>query len=75
MDKSWPDDMIEIALGDQNAERTTQARQKGQIYIDYTLKGLRPKFLQRKAQVYLMERPSATWNDFSTHLITTDVSY
>ena len=74
-DKGWPDDMVGIAPGDQNAERTAQARQRRQRYIDYTLKGLRPRYLQRKAQEYLMEHPNATWNDFSTHLINKDVSY
>ena len=75
VDKGWPDDMVGIAPGDQNAERTAQARQRRQRYIDYTLKGLRPRYLQRKAQEYLMEHPNATWNDFSTHLINKDVSY
>ena len=75
VDKGWPDDMVEIVLGDQNAERTAQARQRRQRYIDYTLKGLRPRYLQRKAQEYLMEYPNATWNGFATHLINKDVSY
>ena len=67
--------MVGIAPGDQNAERTAQARQRRQRYIDSTLKGLRPRYLQRKAQEYLMEHPNATWNDFSTHLIKKDASY
>ena len=75
VDKRWPDDMVGIALGDQNAERTAQARQRRQRYIDYTLKRLRLRYLQRKAQEYLMEHPNATWNDFSTQLIIKDVSY
>ena len=75
VDKGWPDDMVGIAPGDNNAERAAQARQRRQRYIDYTLKGLRPRYLQRKAQEYLMEHPNATWNDFSTHLINKDVSY
>ena len=50
VDKGWPDDMVGIAPGDQNAECTAQARQSRQRYIDYTLKGLRPLYLQRKAQ-------------------------
>ena len=75
VDKGWPDDMVGIAPGDQYAERTAQARQRRQRYFDYTLKGLRPRYLQRKAQGYLMEHPNATWNDFSTHLIIKDVSY
>ena len=75
VDKGWPDDMVGIAPGDQNAERTAQVRQRRQRYIDYTLKGLRPRYLQRKAQENLMEHPNAPWNDFSTHLINKDVSY
>ena len=75
VDKGWPDDMVGIAPGDRNAERTAQARQRRQRYIDYTLKGLRPRYLQRKAQDFLMEHPNATWNDFSTHLFNKDVSY
>ena len=75
VDKGWPDDMVGVAPGDQNAERTTEARQRRQKYIDYTIKGLRPHYLQRKVQEYLMEHMIATLNDFSTHLINKDVSY
>ena len=75
VDKGWPDDIVGISPGDQNAERTAQARQRRQRYTDYTLKVLRPGYLQRKAQECLMEHPNATWNDFSTHLINKDVSY
>ena len=75
VDKGWPDDMAGVLAADQPAERTAQARQRRQRYTDYTLKGLRPRYLQRKAQEYLMEHPNATWNDFSTHLINKDVSY
>ena len=75
MDKGWPDDMVGIALNDQNAERIAQARQRRQRYIDYTLKGLRPRYLQRKAQEFLLEHANATWNDFSTHPINKDVCY
>ena len=75
VDKGWPDDMVGIAPDDKNAERTAQARQRRQRFFDYTLKGLRPRYLQRKAQEYLMEHPNATWNDFSTHFFNKDVSY
>ena len=37
VDKDWPDDMVGIAPGNQNAERTAQDRQRTQRYIDYTL--------------------------------------
>ena len=49
----------------QNAERQAQGRQRKQRYTDCSLKGLRPRYRQRKAQEYLMEKPNATWNDFS----------
>ena len=75
VDKGWPDDMVGIAPVDQNAERTAQARQKRQRYIDYTLKRLRPRYLQLKVQEYLMEHPNAIWNDFSTHSINKNVTY
>ena len=75
VDKGWPDDMAGVVAAEQAAELTAQALQRRQRYIDYTLKGLRPRYLQRKAQEYLMEHPNATWNDFSTNLINKDVSY
>ena len=64
VDKDWPENMVGITPGDQNAERTAQTRQGRQRYIDYTLEGLRPRYFQRKAQDLLMEHPNATWNDF-----------
>ena len=73
--KGWFDDMEGIAEADRAAERQAQGRQRRQRYIDYTLRGLRPMYLQRKAQEYLMEHPNATWNDFSTRMIQRDVSY
>ena len=75
VDKGWPDDMNGIARAQQNAERDAQARQRRQRYMDYSLRGLRPRHLQRKAQEYLMEHPNATWNDFSTQIIQKDVSF
>ena len=64
-----------IAPADHGAERAAQGRQRRQRYIDYSLKGLRPRYLLRKAQEYLMENPNATWNDFSTRIIQRDVSF
>ena len=64
-----------IAEGDRAAECQPQGRQRRQRYVDYNLRGLRPRYLQRKAQEYLMENPNATWNDFSTPIIQRDVSY
>ena len=75
VDKGWPDDMEGIVEADRAAERQAQRRQRRQRYIHCTLRGLRPRYLQRKAQEYLMEHPNATWNDFSTRIIQRDVSY
>ena len=66
VDKGWPDDMEGFAEADRAAERLAQGRQRGKRYIDCTLRGLRPRYLQRKAQEYLMEHPNATWSYFST---------
>ena len=75
VDKGWPDDLNGIEAAQHNAERHAQGLQRRQRYIDYSLKGLRPRYLQRKAQEYLMENPNATWNDFSTRIIQRDVSF
>ena len=75
VDKGWPDDLNGIEAAQQNADRASQGRQRRQRYIDYSLKRLRPKYLQRIAQEYLMENPNATWNDFSARIIQRDVSF
>ena len=75
VDKGWPDDMEGIAEGVRTAEWLAQQRQRRQRYIDYTLRELRPRYLQRKAQEYLMKNPNATWKDSSTRIIQRDVSY
>ena len=74
VDKGWPDDLSGIEPAHHNAEGDAQGRQRRQRYIDYSLKGLRLRYLQRKAQEHLMENPKATWNDFSTRKIQRDVS-
>ena len=75
VDKGWPYGLNSIEAAHQNAENEAQGRQRRQRYIDYSLKGLRPRYLQRKAQEYLMENPNATWNDFSARIIQRDVSF
>ena len=60
----WPDDMNGIPNAQQNAERTTQKRQRKERYMEYNLRGLKPNSVQLKAQEQLMEYPNATWNDF-----------
>ena len=75
VDKGWPDHLNGIEAADHAAERTAQGQQRRQRYIDYSLKGLRPRYLQHRAQEYLLENPNATWNDFSTRIIQRDVSF
>ena len=72
VDKSWLDDVVGVAEAVRDAKPTAQARQRRQRYIDYTLKGLRPRYLQGKAQEYLMEHLNAIWNHFLTHQINKD---
>ena len=48
VDKGWTDDMEGIVEADTAAERQAQGRQRRQRYIDYTLRGLRPRYLQKK---------------------------
>ena len=73
VDKGWPDDMNGIEAAHHAAEREAQGRQRRQRYIDCSLKRLRPRYLQRKAQEYLMKRPNATWNDFCAQIIQKDL--
>ena len=75
VDKGWPNDLNGFEAAHHAAEREAQGRQRRQGYIDYSVKGLRPRYLQRKAQDYLMENPNATSNDFSTRIIQRDVSF
>ena len=75
VDKGWPDDLNGIEAAQHNSEREAQGRQRTQRYVDYSLKGLRRRYLQRKAQEYLMEHPNAKWNDFSTQITHRDVSF
>ena len=73
VDKGWPDDMNGFEAAQQNAERAAQGRQRKQRYMDYRLRGLRPRYLQRKAQEYLMERPNATWDNFCAQITQKDL--
>ena len=75
VDKGWPDDMKGIAPADHGAEKNAQAWQGRQTYIDYSMNGLRPRYLQRKTQEYVMKNPNATRNNLSTRRIQRDVSF
>ena len=55
VEKCWPHNMAGVVAAEQAVERTAQARQRRQKYIDYTLKGPRPSNFN--------ERPTNTcWN-------------
>ena len=73
VDEGWPDDMNGFEAAQKNAERAAQGRQRRQRYMDCSLRGLRPNYLQGKAQKYLMERPNATWNKFCAQIIRKDL--
>ena len=45
VDRGWSDDLNGIEAAHHNAEREAQGRQRRQRYIDYSLKGLRPRYL------------------------------
>ena len=63
-----------IEAAQQNAERAAQGRQRRQRYMDYRLRGLRHRYLQRKSQEYLMQRPNATWNDVCAQIFQKDLT-
>ena len=71
VDKGWPDDMNAIEAAQQNEEQT----QAPQRCIDYSMKGLRPRYLQGKTSDYAMENLNPTRNEFSTRIILRDVSF
>ena len=62
-----------IEAAQQNAERAAQGRQRRQRLMNYSLRGLRPRYLQRKAPEYLMERANATWNNFCAQIAQKDL--
>ena len=75
VDKGWPDKFEAIDSADHGAERISQGQKRRQRYIDYSIKGLRPRYLQSKAEEYLIENPNATWNDYPTRTIQRDKSF
>ena len=57
------------------AERDNQQNQRNAKYIEFTLGGLKPTGLKRKAHEYLIEHPNITWDAFQTHVTFKDVIY
>ena len=70
VDKGWPLD----PNGTQN-ERDIQLNQRNAKYIEFTVRGLKPTGLKRKAHEYLKEHPNATWDAFQTHITSQFVIY
>ena len=75
VDNGWPDVMEGILSPERSAEKTNQARQRRQRYIDNTVKRLRRRYLKQIAQEYLMKNPNASWNDFWSRIIYINVSF
>ena len=70
VDKGWSLD----PNGTQN-ERDNQQNQRNAKYIEFTVRGLRPNGLKKKAREYLIEHPNATWDAFQTYITSKDVMY
>ena len=69
-DKGWP-----LEPNRTQAERDIQQNQRKAKYIKFTVRGLKPTGLKRKAYEYLIEHPNATWDAFQTHITSKDVIY
>ena len=63
VDKGWP-----LDPNGTNAERDNQQNQRNAKNIEFTIRGLRPTGLEKKAHGYLIEHPNATWDAFQTHI-------
>ena len=48
---------------------------RNQKYIDFTIRGLTPSGLKRKAHEYLIEHPNTTWDNFKDHVANKDLIY
>lgn len=70
VDKGWP-----LDPNGTQAARDNQQNQRNAKYIEFTVRGLRPTGLKRKAHEYLIEHPNATWDAFQTHITSKDVIY
>ena len=70
VDKGWP-----LDPNGTQAERDNQQNQRNAKYIEFTIRGLKPTGLSRKAHEYLIEHPNATWDAFQTHITSKDVIY
>ena len=59
-----------------NPGRRTQAQnQRNAKNIEFTVRGLKPNGLKRKAQTYLIELSNAIWDAFQSHITSKHVIY
>ena len=70
VDKGWP-----LDPNGTNAERDNQQSQRNAKYVEFTVRGLKPTGLKRKAHECLIEQPNATSDAFHTHITYEDVIY
>ena len=70
VDKGWP-----LDPNGTHAERDNQQNQRNAKYIEFTIRGLKPNGLKRRAHEYLIGHPNATWDVFRTHITSKDVIY
>ena len=56
-------------------ERDAQKNLRNQKKIDFTIRGLTPSGLKRKAHEYLIEHPNTTWDNFKDHVANKDLIY
>ena len=70
VDEGWP-----LDPNGTQAERDHQQNQRNAKDIEFTVRGLKPNGLKKKAQEYLIEHPNNTWDAFQTHITSEDVFY
>ena len=57
------------------AERDNQQNQRNAKYIEFTVRGLKPNGMKKKAHEYLIELPNSVWDAFQTHITSNDFIY
>ena len=70
VDKGFPID----SAANQN-EGDAHQNLRNQKYFDFTIRGLTPSGLKRKAHEYLIEHPNATWDNFKDHVANKELIY
>ena len=68
IDKEWPQDTNGTQAGRDNQQNHRNAK-----YVEFTVRGLKPNGVKRKAHDYLIEHPNVTWDAFQTHFTSKDL--